>query len=239
MTGFLIFLMPPNIISFGKSETGLPMAKVAASVMVGKTLKELGVTSEPVIKHMAVKEAVMPFDRFSGVDTILGPEMKSTGEVMGIDDGFGMAYAKAQAACKNIIPTEGKVIFSLRDEDKEASVSIARKMVEQGLKLVATRGTMEYFKKHGIESEFVYKVIEGERPHIVDAIKNREVAFVINTVGDAQSKKDSFSIRETALKYGVPYSTTIAGGKAVANAVKMLKTRPMSVKSIQEYHRES
>ena len=164
--------------------------------------------------------------------------MKSTGEVMGIDDGFAMAYAKAQASCRNEIPTTGKIALSLRDEDKEASVPIARKMVDHGLELMATRGTMEFLKKHGIEAEFVYKVTEGERPHIVDAIKNREVVYVINTVGDAQSKKDSFSIRETALKYGIPYSTTIAAGKAVANAVKMLKIRKMTVKPIQEYHKE-
>jgi carbamoyl-phosphate synthase large subunit len=225
-------------VPFVGKASGLPLAKIAARTVVGKSLKDQGITAQPVLEHMAVKEAVMPFDRFAGVDTLLGPEMKSTGEVMGIDDGFGMAYAKAQASCRNAIPTTGKIALSLRDEDKEASIAIARKMVDHGLEIVATRGTMEFLKKHGIEAEFVYKVTEGERPHIVDLIKNREVVFVINTVGDAKSKKDSFSIRETALKYGIPYSTTIAAGKAVANAVKMLNIRKMSVKPIQEYHRE-
>ncbi len=224
-------------VPFVGKATGMPLAKIAARTLVGQSLKEQGVTGEPVIEHMAVKEAVMPFDRFAGVDTILGPEMKSTGEVMGIDDGFGMAYAKAQIACNNSIPTKGKVALSLRDEDKAASVSIVKKLVDHGLSIIATRGTAEYLRKHGFEVESIYKVTEGKRPHIVDIITNREVAFVINTVGDAESKRDSFSIRETALKYGIPYSTTIAGGKAVANAVKMLSTRKMTVKSIQEYHR--
>ncbi len=224
-------------VPFVGKATGMALAKIAARTLVGQSLKEQGVTSEPVIRHMAVKEAVMPFDRFAGVDTILGPEMKSTGEVMGIDDGFGMAYAKAQASCNNSIPTTGKIALSLRDEDKAASVSIVRKMVEHGLSIIATRGTAEYLGKHGFEVESIYKVTEGQRPHIVDIITNREVAFVINTVGDAQSKRDSFSIRETALKYGIPYSTTISGGKAVANAVKMLSIRKMTVKPIQEYHR--
>ena len=223
-------------VPFVGKATGMPLAKIAARTLVGQSLKDQGVTGEPVIKHMAVKEAVMPFDRFAGVDTLLGPEMKSTGEVMGIDDGFGMAYAKAQASCNNSIPTTGKIALSLRDEDKAASVSIVRKMVEHGLSIIATRGTAEYLRKHGFEVESIYKVTEGQRPHIVDIITNREVAFVINTVGDARSKRDSFSIRETALKYGIPYTTTIAGGKAVANAVKMLSTRKMTVKPIQEYH---
>ncbi len=224
-------------VPFVGKATGMPLAKIAARVLVGKSLKEQGVTDGPVIDYMAVKEAVMPFDRFAGVDTILGPEMKSTGEVMGIDDGFGMAYAKAQASCKNSIPTTGKVALSLRDEDKAASVSIVRKMVDHGLSIIATHGTARYLRKEGFEVESVYKVTDGQRPHIVDIITNREVAFVINTVGDAQSKRDSFSIRETALKYGIPYSTTISGAKAVANAVKMLSIREMTVKSIQEYHR--
>jgi carbamoyl-phosphate synthase large subunit len=225
-------------VPFVGKATGMPLAKTAAKVMAGKTLRELGVTRERRIPHMAVKEAVFPFDRFPGVDVILGPEMKSTGEVMGIDEGFGLAYAKAQASCQNAIPTAGKVILSLRDDDKPHAVNAARKMVEHGLSIAATRGTAKYLAEHGIPVEVVNKVAEG-RPHIVDMIKNREVNFVINTVSGAQAKRDSFSIRQSALQYGVPYTTTIAGAKAVANAVKMLRTRKMSIKSIQQYHREA
>jgi len=224
-------------VPFVGKATGLPLAKIAAKVMAGVSLKEQDVTGELVIEHMAIKEAVFPFDRFQGVDTILGPEMKSTGEVMGIDEGFGLAFAKAQASCNNSIPTSGKVVFSVRDEDKDDIVSIVKKMVDYGISIMATKGTADFLRSKGFEVEGVFKVTEGERPHIVDIIKNREVNFVINTVSDAQAKKDSFSIRENALKYNISYTTTIAGARAVANAIKMLSTRKLSVRSIQEYHR--
>ncbi len=222
-------------VPFVGKATGVPLAKMAAKVMAGKNLKELAYTTEKEIQHMAIKEAVFPFDRFHGVDTILGPEMKSTGEVMGIDEGFGLAYAKAQAASHNVIPKEGKIVLSLRDEDKAESVNIARKLVDYGMKLIATKGTAQYLKEHDLEVEVINKVKEG-RPHIVDLIKSREVAFVVNTVSGAQAQKDSFSIRQSALQYGVPYTTTISGARAVANAVKMLKTKDVTIMSIQEYH---
>jgi carbamoyl-phosphate synthase large subunit len=225
-------------VPFVGKATGLPLAKVAAKVMAGKTLKELGVTGEREIRHMAVKEAVFPFDRFHGVDTILGPEMKSTGEVMGIDEGFGLAYSKAQASCNNVIPSQGKMVFSLRDEDKPLSVNIVKKIMDHGVSVIATRGTAEHLGKNGIDVEVINKVTEG-RPHIVDLIKNREVNFVVNTVSDAQARRDSLSIRQSAIQYGVPYTTTIAGARAVANAIKMLKTKKVSIKSIQEYHKET
>jgi carbamoyl-phosphate synthase large subunit len=224
-------------VPFVGKATGLPLAKVAAKVMAGKTLKELGITSEKKIDYMAIKEAVFPFDRFQGVDTILGPEMKSTGEVMGIDEGFGLAFSKSQEASGNMIPTTGKIVFSLKDEDKPQSVNIARKIIKHGLSIIATRGTAEHLRDNGLEVEEINKVAEG-RPHIVDLIKNREVNFVVNTVSGAQARKDSLSIRQSALQYGVPYSTTIAGARAVANAIKMLRKKKVSVKSIQEYHRE-
>jgi carbamoyl-phosphate synthase large subunit len=224
-------------VPFVGKATGLPLAKIAAKVMAGATLLELGVTRELMVPHMAVKEAVFPFDRFHGVDVILGPEMKSTGEVMGIDEGFGLAYAKAQASCNNSIPVAGKVIVSLRDEDKPGSVSIVRKIIRQGLSVVATRGTAEYLREHGLEVDVVNKVAEG-RPHIVDLIKSREAVFVINTVSGTQARRDSLSIRQGALQYGVPYTTTLAGARAVANAIKMLRKGRVSIRSIQEYHRD-
>jgi carbamoyl-phosphate synthase large subunit len=225
-------------VPFVGKATGLPMAKIAARVMMGQTLASQGVTRGRDIPYMAVKEAVFPFDRFQGVDTLLGPEMKSTGEVMGIDEGFGLAYAKAQAACHNVIPREGKFFLSVRDEDKPHILGVARKLTAVGIKLIATRGTAEYLRANGYpEVEAVFKVTDMDRPHIVDLIKSREVAFVINTVSDAQAKRDSASIRQNALKYGVPYVTTLAAAKAVANAIKMMDLQPFSVKSIQEYHR--
>jgi len=224
-------------IPYVSKATGVPLAKLAAKVMLGRKLKELGLTGEKEIRHVAVKEAVFPFDRFSGVDTILGPEMKSTGEVMGIDDDFGMAYAKAQLSSSNRIPTSGKIVISVRDEDKEGICDIVRQLHNLGFDVIATRGTAQHLKKKGIEVEVINKVNEG-RPHIVDLIKNREVNFVINTVSDAQAQKDSASIRRSALQYRVPYTTTVSGARAVVNAIEMLLKKDMGIKSIQEYHQK-
>ena len=222
-------------IPYVSKATGVSLARLAAQVIAGKTLKELGLTGEKSIKHVAVKEAVFPFDRFPGVDTILGPEMKSTGEVMGIDDEFGLAYAKAQAASNNKIPTAGKIFLSVKDKDKYHTVEIARKLRELGFKLVATRGTAGYLHAHGIEVESINKVMEG-RPHVVDLIKNKEIHFVINTVTGSQAQKDSFSIRRSALQYRIPYTTTISSAKAVVMAIESLLKRELKIKSIQEYH---
>jgi carbamoyl-phosphate synthase large subunit len=222
-------------IPFVGKATGVPLAKIAAKLMVGKTLKELGLTQEKRINHIAVKEAVFPFDRFYGVDTILGPEMKSTGEVMGIDDDFGLAFGKSQTACGNKIPLSGKIFISLKDKDKPTSVPTVKKLLELGLSVIATRGTAKYLKEHGIEVEVINKVTEG-RPHIVDLIKNKEIHFVINTVSGSQAQKDSFSIRQSAIQYRVPFTTTISGATAVVNAIEKLKTREIHIKSIQEYH---
>ncbi|MDO8746997.1 MAG: carbamoyl-phosphate synthase large subunit, partial [Thermodesulfovibrionales bacterium] len=223
-------------IPYVSKATGVPLAKLAAKVILGKTLKELGLTTEKEIKHVAVKEAVFPFDRFSGVDTILGPEMKSTGEVMGIDEDFGIAYAKAQLSSNNRIPVSGKIVISVRDEDKDGICDIVKKLHAMGFEVIATRGTAEHLSNKGIEVEVINKVKEG-RPHIVDLIKNKEVNFIINTVSDAQAQRDSFSIRQSALQYRVPYTTTVSGAKAVVNAIDMLRRKNISIKSIQEYHR--
>lgn len=225
-------------IPFVSKSTGIPLAKLAAKVMVGKKLKELGFTKERNIKHMAVKEAVFPFDRFYGVDTILGPEMKSTGEVMGIDKNFGLAYGKSQTSAGNRIPLEGKVFISLKDKDKPLSVDIVKRLILLGLSVIATKGTAQYLKDHGLNVEVVNKINEG-RPNIVDLIKNKEINFIINTVSGSQAQKDSQYIRLSALQYKIPFTTTISGALAAVNAIEMLKNKKLSIKSIQEYHKNS
>ncbi len=222
-------------VPFVSKATGVPLAKLAAKVMAGKTLRELGFTEEREIGHIAVKEAVFPFDKFAGVDAILGPEMKSTGEVMGIDEDFGLAYSKAQTSSRNRIPTSGRIIFSVKDRDKHLATPLAKKLIEMGFSVIATRGTAAHFRDSGLEVEVINKVAEG-RPHIVDLIKNRQADFVVNTVIGAQARRDSFSIRQSAIQYGVPYTTTIAGAAAVVNAIEMLGSKKLTIKSIQEYH---
>ncbi|MBF0328250.1 MAG: carbamoyl-phosphate synthase large subunit [Nitrospirae bacterium] len=224
-------------IPYVSKATGIPLAKMAAKTMVGKTLKELGLTADKKINHVAVKEAVFPFDKFPGVDTILGPEMKSTGEVMGIDEDFGLAYAKAQAASNNKIPADGKIFISVKDKDKPRTVAIAKKLLSMGFSLVATKGTAGYLSDHGIKLDTINKVVEG-RPHCVDLIKNRELSFIINTVSGTQAQKDSLSIRRNALQFRIPYTTTISGAEAVVRAIEVLREKELHIKSIQEYHKK-
>jgi carbamoyl-phosphate synthase large subunit len=238
-----IFILEVNprgsrTVPFVSKATGIPLAKVAAKVMGGKTLREQGITSEREIRHIAVKEAVFPFDRFHGVDTILGPEMKSTGEVMGIDEDFGLAYAKAQESSMNKVPLSGKIFISVKDKDKPGTCRIVQKFREMGFDVIATRGTAEHLRNKGIEVGVVNKVMEG-RPHIVDLIKNKEISFVINTVSGAQAQKDSFSIRQSALQYRVPFTTTLTGAGAVVKAIEMLLKRKIHIKALKEYHRDA
>jgi carbamoyl-phosphate synthase large subunit len=224
-------------IPFVSKVTGIPLAKMAAKVMVGKSLRELGLTSEVKISHIAVKEAVFPFDRFKGVDTLLGPEMKSTGEVMGIDEDFGRAYSKSQASANNTMPLRGKVFISVKDKDKPAMPPMVSKLISLGFSIIATRGTASYLEKHGLKVEIVNKVAEG-RPNIVDYIKNKEIDFVINTVSGTKAQKDSFSIREAALQHRITYTTTIAGAKAAINAIEVIIKKQINIKSLQEYHKD-
>ena len=224
-------------IPYVSKATGVPLAKLAAKTMLGKTLKQLGLTKEKDIKHVSVKEAVFPFDKFQGVDVILGPEMKSTGEGMGIDMEFGAAYAKAQAASKNKIPTSGKVFISVKDKDKPHAMEIAKKLKEMGFQIIATKGTAKYLSGGGIYAEIINKVMEG-RPHIVDVIKNKEINFIINTVTGAQAQKDSMSIRTSALQCSIPYTTTISGAKAAVKAMEILLKKQLNINSIQKYHKE-
>jgi carbamoyl-phosphate synthase large subunit len=221
-------------VPFVSKAIGVPLAKIAARIMVGRTLKDLGLTREIHPKHISVKEAVFPFNKFPGVDTLLGPEMKSTGEVMGIDTSFGIAFAKAQLGGGMRLPQGGKVFISVRDEDKPSVAPIAEKLYRAGFEIVATRGTAAYFEARGIPSEVVNKVQEGS-PHIGDQVKNGEVAMVINTPTDAHSQADSYHIRRFALDYQVPYFTTIAGAEAAAEGIEYLKEREFDVKALQDY----
>jgi carbamoyl-phosphate synthase large subunit len=222
-------------IPYVSKATGVPLAKMAAKVMAGRTLKELGFTEERKIEHVAVKEAVFPFDRFHGVDVILGPEMKSTGEVMGIDEDFGRAYAKAQAASGNKIPTSGKIFISVKDKDKPQTLEMSRKLAELGFQIIATRGTAKFLQDNGLNVDIINKVTEG-RPHVVDLIKNRELSFIINTVTGALAQKDSLSIRRSALQFKIPYTTTISGARAVVMAIEVIVKKDMTIKSIQQYN---
>jgi carbamoyl-phosphate synthase large subunit len=212
---------------------GVSLAKVAARVQAGKSLKEQGFTKEIIPDYYSVKEAVFPFNKFPAVDPILGPEMKSTGEVMGVGDVFGEAYAKAQLGAGDPIPTSGKVFISVRDFDKEGSVGVARELVDLGFELVATRGTAKAFADAGLEVQAVNKVEEG-RPHIVDMIKNDEIAMVINTTEGKKAIKDSASIRRSAENHRVYYTTTIAGAEAVCMALRFGEQK--EVRRLQDLH---
>ncbi len=212
---------------------GTSLAKVAARVQAGKSLAEQGFTQEVVPNYYSVKEAVFPFNKFPAVDPILGPEMKSTGEVMGVGDTFAEAYAKAQLGAGDEIPTSGKVFISVRDFDKENLLPVAQDLVELGFELVATRGTAKYLKSQGMDVQVVNKVIEG-RPHIVDMIKNDEISMVFNTTEGKQAIKDSASIRRSAENHRVYYTTTIAGAAAVCMALRF--GQQQQVRSLQELH---
>jgi len=221
-------------IPFVSKAIGVPLAKYAALVMAGKKLREIGFTTERVPTHVAVKESVFPFGKFPGVDTILGPEMKSTGEVMGIDTTFAMAFAKAELAAASNLPDGGLVFISIRDEDKRYLEPIARGLAAMGFDLIATRGTANHIRNLGLKCERVNKVLEGS-PHIVDAMKDGRVAMVVNTP-DASGTKDSFSIRRTALELRLPYFTTMAGAKAAVEGIFALKHEPFEVRALQDYH---
>ncbi len=222
-------------IPFVSKAIGVPLAKLATKVMMGKTLEELGFTKEVFPNYISVKEAVFPFNRFPNVDILLGPEMKSTGEVMGIDRSFGIAFAKAQAASGYELPVSGTVFVSVHDRDKPKIVDIARKFEDLGFRIIATTGTARYLKENGVNAQKVFKISEG-RPHVVDFIKNNEVQLVINTSLGRKTFSDAFKIRRATLLYNIPYTTTISGARALAEAVETLKKGTWSVCSLQEYH---
>jgi carbamoyl-phosphate synthase large subunit len=221
-------------VPFVSKAIGVPLAKMAVRVMAGESLAKLNFTKEVIPKHLAVKEAVLPFEKFAGTDTLLGPEMRSTGEVMGIDTDFGKAFAKAELAASQKIPTEGTVFVSVNDRDKQAVVSIVKDLQELGLGIVATSGTRRVLKEHGIDVELVLKVHEG-RPNIIDSMKNHQIHLVINSPIGETAQEDDRLIRRTALAYKIPTITTIAGARATASAIRSLKSVSLDVKSIQEY----
>jgi carbamoyl-phosphate synthase large subunit len=225
-------------VPFVSKAIGVPLAKLAAKLMVGSTLKDLGFTEERRLSHVAVKEVVLPFIKFPGVDPILGPEMKSTGEVMGIDVSFGGAYAKSQIAINGRLPLTGTVFLSVREGDKRKVVPIARSLSKMGFRLVATVGTAQAISAAGIAVERVFKVTEGQRPHVVDCMKNNEIVLVINTPEGRSSRLDSYSIRRTAITLGIPYTTTIAGAQAAVEAIAYLRQRGVGVRPLQEYYGE-
>ncbi len=224
-------------VPFVSKAIGVPLARLATWVMMGKSLKELGFTEEIWPKHISVKEAVFPFRRFPGVDVLLGPEMKSTGEVMGIDLDFGLAYAKAQLAAGMRLPTEGKVFISVKDRDKPHIVEIAKMLADLGFEIVATKGTAEVLRKAGLEVKVIPKISDGVRPNAVDMLKNGDFALVINTAEGKVSREDAYLIRRYAMELEVPYATTIACARAMAQAIARLKEARFTVRPLQEYYR--
>jgi carbamoyl-phosphate synthase large subunit len=222
-------------VPYVSKATGVPLAKIASRVMSGKTLESLGVTSETVPRHIAVKEAVLPFEKFHGADTLLGPEMRSTGEVMGIDSDFGKAFAKAELAAGVRLAASGTVFISMNDRDKEAAVPVVKDLIDLGFKVVATSGTRQVLREKGIENvDLVLKVHEG-RPHVIDLIKNEQIQFIINTPTGEESQTDARLIRRTALDYKLPIITTLAGARATVAAIRSLQSQPLEVQALQEY----
>ncbi|MEE9258858.1 MAG: carbamoyl-phosphate synthase large subunit, partial [Nitrospinaceae bacterium] len=224
-------------IPFVSKAIGIPLAKLAARIMAGKSLKELGFTAEKEISHIAVKESVFPFNKFTGVDVLLGPEMKSTGEVMGIDSTFGRAFAKSQIATGIGLPLQGTLFISVKDSDKPEAVKIARGLSDLGYDILATRGTADYLAKNGVKASPINKVKEGS-PHIVESIDQGRVALVVNTTFGKQSTEDSFSLRRASLNKNLPYFTTIAAGTALVDALKALQEHDLTVTTLQEYINE-
>ncbi|MDX1595126.1 MAG: carbamoyl-phosphate synthase large subunit, partial [Gammaproteobacteria bacterium] len=222
-------------VPFVSKVIGVPLAKVAARCMAGRSLVDQGVTAERTPQFFAVKEAVFPFNKFPGVDPLLGPEMKSTGEVMGVGASFGEAFAKATLGAGSVLPHGGKALLSVRDADKAGALELARALVELGFELVGTRGTARMLNELGVPCQATNKVAEG-RPHVVDLIKNDEISLIINTTEGKPAISDSFAIRREALNHKVAYTTTLAGARATVMALRSLDA--VDVNRLQDLHRE-
>ncbi|WP_434686632.1 carbamoyl-phosphate synthase large subunit [Pseudanabaena minima] len=234
-----VFILEANprasrTVPYVSKAINVPLVNYASRIMSGSTLAELGLTEEVIPKHISIKEAVLPFAKFAGTDTILGPEMRSTGEVMGIDTEFGRAFAKAQIAAGTHLPLEGTVFLSVNDRDKSGIPSVAEAFVELGFKIVATEGTYKILRRNNIESKQVLKVHEG-RPHIGDSMKNGQIQLIVNSPSGEEAKTDGKMIRRTALAYKIPVITTLAGAKAAIAAIRSLQTGAISVTALQDY----
>ena len=228
-------------VPFVSKAIGIPLAKIAAKVMIGKSLKEQGYVAnkEPTIKHVAVKEVILPFDKLSGADPLLSPEMKSTGEVMGIDYRLDVAFFKAEMAADNILPLEGTVFMSIRDKDKNDILTVAKEMASAGLKLIGTKGTAEFMEKNGISMDIVLKVHDGT-PNVIDRVRKNEVNLIINTPTEkTKARRDGSKIRRAAVDYGIPYITTLQSAKLAGKAIVGAKVNKATIKSIQEYIKDN
>jgi carbamoyl-phosphate synthase large subunit len=222
-------------VPFVSKAVGVPLASVAARVMLGETLEEVGYTAEVVPPYVSVKEAVFPFNKFREFDPILGPEMRSTGEVMGVAGSFGQAFAKAQQAADNGLPLGGAILLTVNDRDKPAVAPIARRFHEMGFSLYATDGTARFLRARGIPVERVFKVHEG-RPHGIDLIVNGQVQLLLNTPLGKAAQTDDYTMRKAAIARRVPYTTTLSAAGAASDAVLSLRSREASVRSLQEWH---
>ena len=225
-------------VPFVAKATGVPVAKIAARVMAGEKLSDFTLSNDAIGVHVAVKEAVFPFRRFPGIDVMLGPEMKSTGEVMGLDADFGRAFAKAQLGAGGVLPTEGMVFVSVKDGDKDAFLEPVQDLADMGFEVVATRGTARFLEEKGIAVRTINKVLEGN-PHIVDSMIDGNIQLVFNTTEGAQAIEDSFSLRRTALMREIPYYTTRAGAHAAVRAIAALREGSLEVAPLQSYFKGS
>jgi carbamoyl-phosphate synthase large subunit len=223
-------------VPFVSKAIGVPLAKLAAKVMAGKTLVELGFTKEVYKKYWAVKESVFPFNRFHGQDILLSPEMRSTGEVMGLDADRGTAYAKSQMAANAPLPLSGRVFISVSNADKKHVAAVAKNLIELGFEIVSTSGTAKVLEDAGIKVQRVHKIAEG-RPNSLDLLKNREIQLVINTPAGQTPRADEVKIRTTAVYTGTPIMTTLSGAKAAIRGIAALKKNGYNVKTVQEYHK--
>ncbi|MGJ8725776.1 MAG: carbamoyl-phosphate synthase large subunit [Roseibacillus sp.] len=223
-------------VPFVSKAIGIPLAKLAAKIMVGEKLVDMGFTEEVIPPHYAVKEAVFPWPRFPGIDTVLGPEMKSTGEVMGISDDLGMAYAKAQISAFNPLPTGGNVFLSVNDRNKPAAVEVAKDLVALGFTVYSTGGTYRFLKENEVPVERVYKLAEQKRPNVMDMMKNGDISFIINTPSGHEARADEVTIRSGAVAHKISYCTDLSSASASVLAIRSLQTQDLTVKAIQDYH---
>jgi carbamoyl-phosphate synthase large subunit len=223
-------------VPFVSKAIGVPLAKIATRAMMGESVASLAEVESRELRHISVKEAVFPFIKFPGVDAVLGPEMKSTGEVMGVDFDFRKAYLKSQISAGSTLPTTGKVFVSVKNADKRTTTTLARRLVELGFTLVATAGTAHVLERQGMSVEITRKVGDPQRPTIIDLMEQGDIQLVFNTPEDGRARKDSFQIRRTAVTRDIPYHLTLDGAQAAIGAIEALLKGEQQVRSLQEYH---